>query len=296
MFSTMALGLSPPTPNLQYLPAELVDEIAQYLFPISKLSLRYTCYRFRHHFAVTIESLHSTKPSSNTEERAQWYNFICMLERDQRISQLVCSACKQTHHISLFSQSAQERFPRRCLASEGLPWVCPHASYTRAEISLLRLGAHASAYKHAPPPYGLLGYGLRLLKDYCLFHKDYCLWGVSHPGIHARFPVRYDRSGQKFKFPAYYYCSCRNIKASQHMLYFHIEATTFRLLQARMEKALGMSAVVKCVHLRNPPREPVRCIEHEDCWKLHKWKLNEGHLSSRCRLCMEYGVVNDMSK
>ena len=279
MSSPRSRGLSPPTPNFQYLPAELVDEIAQYLLPISKLSLRYTCHRFRHHFSVTIESLreqHSTKPSSNAEER-QWYNFLCMLERDQRISQLVCRACKQTHHISMFSQSAQQRYPRCCLASKGEPWVCPHASYTRAEISFLRMRVHAAAYKHAcrSRKLPLLVEGVRFLKHYCLWAKDYCLWLASHPGIHTQ-------------FPAHYNCSCRKIKAYQHMLLFHIEASTFRLLQARVGKALGMSAVVKCAHLYNPTEV---FLGHENIWKSHK-----GDPSFRCRLCMEYGVVNDVSK
>ena len=277
----MSLGFSPPSPNLQYLPAELVDEIAQYLSPLSKLSLRYTCHRFRHYFSITINSLrkkNSTKSSSNTEERTQWYNFICMLERDQRISQLVCSACKQTHHISLFSQSAQRKSPRRCLASEGEPWVCPHGSYTRAEISLLRLYAQARSHGGWP-----------LLVDVVGFLKDYFLWRASHPGINAQFPAQFSR--RKIIFPAQYDCSCRKIKRFQHMLFFHIEASRFRLLQARMEKALGFSAVVKCVHLRNPTREPVKCVEHDNCSGSHS-----GGLSFRCRLCIEYGVVNDISR
>ena len=288
----MSLNSSPPSPNLQYLPAELVDEIAQYLLPISKLSLRYTCHRFRHHFSVTIESLqeqHSTKSNADAEER-QWYNFLCMLERDQRISQLACGACKQTHHISMFSQNTQQRYPRRCLASEGEPWVCPHASYTRAEVSFLRGRAQAVACKHARSRKNpLLKECLRFLKDFLLWQKDYCLWLASHP--RTQFPVQYDKPSQKMKFPAHYHCSCRKIKTYQHMLFFHIEASKFRLLQARVEKALGMTAVVKCVHLRNPTKAPVKCVKHENCWKSH-----EGDLSFRCRLCMEYGVVNEVSK
>lgn len=284
MSSTMSLALSPPSPNLQYLPAELVDEIAQYLSPLSKLSLRYTCHRFRHYFSVTIESIwkqHYTTP---------WYDFLCMLERDQRISQLVCTACKQTHHTSLFSQDAQQKHPRRCLASDGEPWVCPHASYTRAEISFLRIRAHALAYKHAwrSRKHPLLLEGVRFLKHYCLWLKDICLWLASHPGIHTQFPAQYDRSCRRMKFPEHYYCSCRKIKSSQHMLFFHIEASKFRLLQARVGKALGMSVVVKCVHLCNPTKGS---LDQENCRKSH-----EGDLSFRCRLCMEYSVVNDVSK
>ena len=295
MSSTMSLNFSPPSPNLQYLPAELVDEIAQYLSPLSKLSLRYTCHRFRHYFPVTIELLRdqcSSKPDWSPEEHGLWYHFLWMLERDQCISQLLCTPCNQTHHISLFSHSAQKTFPRRCLASEDKPWVCPHASYTRAEISFLRARAQAFACKHARSSKNpLLKECLRFLKDFLLWQKDYCLWLASHPGIHSQFPAQYDRSRRMMKFPAHYYCSCRKIKMSQHMLFFHIEASKFRLLQARVEKALGMSAVVKCVHMRNPTNVPVKSVKHEDCKKTHR-----GDLSFRCRLCMEYGVVNEVSK
>ena len=269
MSSTMSLNFSPPSPNLQYLPAELVDEIAQYLSPLSKLSLRYTCHRFRHYFSITIKSLRKenfTKSSSNIEERNQWYNFLCMLERDQRISQLVCSECKQTHHITLFSQLAQRTYPRRCLASEGEPWICPHGSYTRAELRLLRL--YAQSHTRWQP----------LLVDIVGFIKDYCLWRAI---VHRGKPL----------FPAHYDCSCRKIKRSQHLLFLHIEASKFTSLQARLEKALGMSASVKCFHVRNPTREPVRRVEHENCPGPHS-----GELPFRCRLCMEYGVVNGMSK
>ncbi len=267
MSSTMSLNFSPPSPNLQYLPAELVDEIAQYLSPLSKLSLRYTCHRFRHYFTTTIISLRkqtSTKSSSNTEERDQWYNFLCMLERDQRISQLVCSACKQTHHISLFSELAQRKYPRRCLSSQGEPWICPHASYTRAEVRILRLYAQSHTRWRT------------LLVDAMGFLKDYCIWRASDHGGKTLFPSQYD-------------CSCRKIRRSQHMLFLHIEASKLRSLQARLEKALGISAGVKCSHVRNPTRKPVICVEHEDCSELHN-----GDLSFKCRLCIEYGVVKNI--
>ena len=257
----MSLGFSPPSPSLQYLPAELVDEIAQHLSPLSKLSLRYTCHRFRYYFSVTIKSLrkqHTTKPSLNTEERAQWYSFLCMLERDQRISQLVCYACKQTHHRSLFSYSVRLKYPRRCLASEGEPWVCPHGSYTRAELRLLRL--YAQSHTRWRP----------LLVDVVGFLKDYCLWRASDHGGKPLFPAQYD-------------CSCRKIKESQHILFLHIEATKFRLLQVRLEKALGRPVVLKCDHVRNPTREGVRCFEHgSNCSKSHRGDLRFG-----CRLCIE---------
>ena len=263
----MSLNFSPPSPNLQYLPAELVDEIAQYLSPLSKLSLRYTCHRFRHHLTTTIISLRkqtSTKSSSNTEGRNQWYNFLCMLERDRRFSQLVCSACKQTHHISLFSQLAQRKYPRRCLKSQGKPWICPHASYTRAEVRILRL--YAQSHTRWPP----------LLVDIVGFFKDYCIRRASDHGRKPLFPSQYD-------------CSCRKPERSQHMLFLHIEASKLRSLQARLEKALGMAAVVKCSHVRNPTSIPVSCVEHKDCSELHG-----GDLSFKCRLCIENGAVNDI--
>ena len=262
----MSQNFSPPSPHLQYLPAELIDSIAQYLSPLSTLSLRYTCHRFRHYFPLTIKSLRHqtpTKSSSPTSHRTQWYAFLCMLERDQRIiNHLVCTACKQTHHISLFSQAAQQRkYPRRCLASEGgEPWICPHGSYTRAEIRVLRL--YAQSHTRWWP----------LLVDVVGFARDYCRWRASDQGGKALFPAQYD-------------CSCRKIKRSQHLLFLHVEASRFRLLQARVEKALGMSAVVKCFHVRNPTREPV---EYGNCSESHM-----GDLSFKCRLCIEYGVLND---
>ena len=260
MPSTMSLSLPQPTPNLQYLPAELVDEIAQYMSPLSKLSLRYTCHRFRHDFSITIQSLQtqvSTKSSSNTGERNQWYQFLRMLERDKRISQLVCSACFQTHHISLFSESAQRKSPRKCLASMGEPWICPHSSFTRAELRILRL--YAQSHTRWRP----------FLADIAGCVKDYYIWRAS------------DQKGKSL-FPSQYDCFCRRIKRSQHMLFLHIEASKYRLLQARLEKALGMSAVLECSHVRNPTRKHVKCIEHEDCSEFHG-----GDLSFKCRLCIE---------
>lgn len=255
----MSLHLPPPTPNLQYLPAELVDEIAQYLSPLSKLSLRYTCHRFRNYFSTTIQSLRkqvNTKSNSNTEERNQWYNFLRMLERDQRISQLVCSACRQTHHTSLFSINAQRESPRKCLASMGEPWICPHSSFTRAELRILRL--YAQSHTRWRP----------FVVDIAGFVKDYYIWRAS------------DQKGKPL-FPSQYDCACRKIKSSQHMLFLHLEASKYRLLQARLEKALGMSAAVKCSHVRNPTRKHVRCIKHEDCSEFHG-----GDPSFKCRLCI----------
>ena len=264
MPSTMSLNLPPPTPNLQYLPAELVDEIAQYMSPLSKLSLRYTCHRFRHYFPITIQSMQKqvpTKSNSYSEERNQWYNFLCMLERDKRISQLVCSACCQTHHISLFSEFSkgfsQRTGLRSCLASRGQPWICPHSSYTRAELRILRL--YAQSHTRWRP----------FLVDIAGGVKDYYIWRASDHKDKSLFPSQYD-------------CSCRRIKRSQHMLFLHIEASKFRSLQARLEKALGMSAVVKCSHVRNPTGKNIRCIEHEDCSEFHG-----GDPSLRCRLCIE---------
>lgn len=277
MIFTMSLNFPPPPPNLQYLPAELVDEIAQYLLPISKLSLRYTCHRFRHYFSVTMESLRKEFSIILFHHPTPWLDFLYMLERDQSISQLVCNACNQTHHISLFSKSNQAKIPRRCLASEGEPWICPHRSYTRAEISLLRLRAQSHSRRWS------------LLVDVADLLKVWCLWLASLPGFNTHFPAQYCCSCRKikFKFPAQYDCSCQKITRSQHMLYFHIEASKFRLLQARVEKALGMSTVVKCVHLRNPTK--LICVKHENCLE-----SNEGDPSFRCRLCMD-GVINDVS-
>lgn len=260
MSSTMSLYLPPPTPNLQYLPAELVDEIAQYLSPLSKLSLRYSCHRFRHYFPITIQSMQkgvSTKSNSNIGERNEWYNFLRMLERDQRISQLVCSACCQTHHNSLFSEFSQRTSPRYCLASMGQPWVCPHSPYTRAELRILRL--HAQSHTRWRP----------FLVDIAGCVKDYYIWRAS------------DQKGKSL-FPSQYDCSCRKIKRFQHMLFLHIEASKYRLLQTRLEKALGMSAAVRCSHVRNPTRRHFRCIEHEDCSEFHG-----GDSLLKCRLCIE---------
>lgn len=258
---TMSLNLPPPTPNLQYLPAEVVDEIAKYMSPLSKLSLRYTCHRFRRYFPITIQSMQkqvvSTKRNSYNEKRNQWYNFLRMLERDKRISQLVCSACYQTHHISLFSEFSQQTSPRFCLASMDQPWICPHSSYTRAELRILRL--YTQSHTRWRP----------FLVDIAGGVKDYYIWRAS------------DHKGKSL-FPSQYDCSCRNIKKSQHMLFLHIEASKFRSMQARLEKALGMSAVVKCSHVRNPTDKHVSCIEHEECSKLHA-----GDPSLKCRLCIE---------
>ena len=256
----MSLNLPPPTPNLQYLPAELVDEIAQYMSPISKLSLRYTCHRFRHYFPITIQLMQkqvANKSKSNTGERSQWYNFLRMLERDKRISQLVCSACCQTHHISLFSKKAQRESPRKCLASMGEPWICPHSSFTRSELRILRLSAQSHT-RWQP-----------FLADVAGCVKDYYIWRAS------------DQKGKSL-FPSQYNCACRKIKSSQHMLFLHLEASRYRLMQARLEKALGMSAAVQCSHVRNPTRKHVGCTEHKDCSGFHG-----GDPSFKCRLCIE---------
>ena len=260
MLSTMSLYLPPPIPNLQYLPAEVVDEIAKYMSPLSKLSLRYTCHRFRHYFSITIQSMQkriSPKSNSNTRERNQWYDFLCMLERDQCISQLVCSVCCQTHHTSLFSKIAQLESPRKCLASMGEPWICPHSSYTRAELRMLRL--YAQSHTRWRP----------FLVDIAGGVKDYYIWRASDHKDKSLFPSQYD-------------CSCRRIKRSQHMLFLHIEASKYRLLQARLEKALGMSAALKCSHVRNPTRKHMKCTEHEDCSEFHS-----GDPLIKCRLCIE---------
>ena len=112
----MSLYLPPPTPNLQYLPAELVDEIAQYLSPLSKLSLRYSCHRFRHYFPITIQSMQkgvSTKAIRTSESATSGItSSACWNETSVSANLFVAHAVKRT--TTRYSQS---------LASEQAPGI-----------------------------------------------------------------------------------------------------------------------------------------------------------------------------
>ena len=126
--------------QLDHLPTELVDSIAQYLPTSSLLALLYTCRRFNLHFSITPKTLFSRFWWSSQAE--QWLLFLCMLERDQRIRTLVCSKCHKTHDATLFSDKERTCCPtiRKCLGFEGKAWVCPHKRWSLAEVQELWKG------------------------------------------------------------------------------------------------------------------------------------------------------------
>ena len=134
------MTLTSPSPaRLDHLPTELVTLISRYLLPSSLLSLRYTCHRFILHFSISVKTLFSR---SYTPQSDQWLLFLCMLERDHRIRQLVCCKCYKPHHVSQFSDEERLQCPnvRKCLGFEGKLWVCPHKRWTFAEVQELRKG------------------------------------------------------------------------------------------------------------------------------------------------------------
>ncbi len=89
--------------DLQSLPAELLAEVDKSLPISSRLSLAYTCGRFRSYF---LDCGLSNKALSKAE---QW-RFLCMLERDRPqhyfrdpASRALCSTCRMRHAVMFFS-------------------------------------------------------------------------------------------------------------------------------------------------------------------------------------------------
>ncbi|MCJ1455641.1 hypothetical protein MMC28_005996 [Mycoblastus sanguinarius] len=172
--------MSLPPANLQHLPTELLLLISQDFPPSTLLSLHYTCRRLNLFFTITIKALHS---QSVIGDALEWLLFLSMLERDHclRRQHLVCSKCFKTHHASQFSSEEQRCYPtaRKCLGFEGKLWVCPHRSWTLAEVMELRKGGqlklfHPSLWPVEP---------CRCLKDGLFLHTLFLHVGTSKSGM-----------------------------------------------------------------------------------------------------------------
>lgn len=78
----------------------------------------------------------STDPSDTSHEERLAY--LCMLERDQRLSasKTVCSVCTTAHTTSLFSLTGLSKIAsiRECRGSEGRLWVCLHRVWNYALV------------------------------------------------------------------------------------------------------------------------------------------------------------------
>lgn len=135
--------------RIQLLPQELIIKIIPYLPLSSALSLSYTCKTFRQAIEATIEDLaysidiHSflkgLKESDDERRvRLERLKFLCMLERDERLSaaKAICCGCMMTHNVSLFSSAALQQRPcqRLCMGREGRLWICPHRIWYHAQL------------------------------------------------------------------------------------------------------------------------------------------------------------------
>ena len=148
-----------PDSQLHRLPTEIFFEIKSYLNISSKLALTHTCQKLRQMTDVYIGDLFppaqkyqnwaptSAKPEREAAMREERFVFNAMLERDGTMNALkrVCSSCKKTHEISLFTEDALQESPlvRKCRGHEGRLWICPHRAwdYTQIQEALARNGA-----------------------------------------------------------------------------------------------------------------------------------------------------------
>ena len=125
---------SAPLSQFESLPPELILKIEQYLSLNSALSLSYTCRAFREtmkirvadlEYLVDMESILKDLKESQEERRVSFQRlaFLCMLERDGRLSasKAICSGCRTTHDVSLFSSTTlrQRSHQRLCMDREG---------------------------------------------------------------------------------------------------------------------------------------------------------------------------------
>lgn len=133
---------APPRSQLESLPPELILEIEQYLPLSSALSLYYTCRRFRQTMKIRVEDLKYLvdmesvlkdffESEGESKVSMQRLAFLCMLERDGRLStsRAICSVCRITHDVSLFSSADLQRrsHQRRCMDPSIWPsalWRC----------------------------------------------------------------------------------------------------------------------------------------------------------------------------
>lgn len=130
---------------LHTIPTELTLLVKAYLPPSSLLSLSYTCKKFYLSSTVVVEDIfpkQHTAGHGGVEERGERLAFLCMLERDQRLSKskLVCSSCIKVRDTSSFSISAVRDVPseRQCLCHEGKMWICPRNVWDCSQVQAFR--------------------------------------------------------------------------------------------------------------------------------------------------------------
>lgn len=141
--------LTLPPSQVDLLPVELIRDITQYLSLSSVLSLSCTCRRLRQTIEVKVKDLDHLidmksflkDPRESDDERraiSERLAFLYMLERDGKLSgsKAVCSGCKTTHNVSLFSSTALQQRPhqRLCMGREGRIWICPHRIWDHAQL------------------------------------------------------------------------------------------------------------------------------------------------------------------
>lgn len=127
------------------LPAEVLLPVKANLSPSSLLSLSYTSKKFYLSSTVVVEDIfpkQHTAEYNGMKEREERLSFLCMLERDQRLSKskLVCSSCIKVRATSFFTIWAVRDRPseRRCRGHEGRIWICTHKVWDYAQVHAFR--------------------------------------------------------------------------------------------------------------------------------------------------------------
>jgi hypothetical protein len=165
---------SAPSSHIEGLPTELALEIINHLPPSSEISLSYTCRKLRPLLPAQINHIFAPRTRAGKETRAgsedpsDWFTFLCMLERDHRLSaRLVCSACSRCYHSLRFSLFArqQDPFERQCIKHEGKFWLYPHKFWSYSKVS--RLQELQQTYNGMLASVVCLDNGLERFQDTC---------------------------------------------------------------------------------------------------------------------------------
>ena len=145
IFSIMTACLVKPATShpttIHTLPVELMDEIVNHLPPSSVRSFANAYKRLYY--------LVSPPPLYDLER----FKFLCMLDRDQKVSRPVCSGCMTTHDKSYFRPTQLREQPehRKCLETQKLLWISPYQTLSFVEVK--RLTAYAKPLYRAPSQY-----------------------------------------------------------------------------------------------------------------------------------------------
>ena len=132
---------------LQNFPAEILLIVTKFLPPVPLMSLSYTCRYFQYFLNCSIEDVLRSSETFSQDIRhggpikafkAKRLELLCLLDRDGMIpsSELICSACSQTHAKWRFSPESTHasNTERACVGMEGRVWLCPHQKWNYEQV------------------------------------------------------------------------------------------------------------------------------------------------------------------